>query len=234
MPRGESKLTGGHNLDVPYVIHTVGPKKHQDDQNSYQTLAEAYTGALALADDTSLRKIAFPALSSGSHRFNLAESIDAGITAVQKFSPKHLQEVWFFLKGETPYTEAKARMDNFVEPVSASEKWETITYYTNRSSNKGKFTYSKKTGYTCQTGSAVKISSDVKSGIREIACLSNKESSKHFNEQMFSEEVTEAIEIDVDPQSAVLIRQKCVDVSFSNGASYTFRTSEIDQSGEPL
>lgn len=47
-PTGESRITSAGDLDATFVIHTVGPRYHHDD-NPQAKLASAYYSSLQLA-----------------------------------------------------------------------------------------------------------------------------------------------------------------------------------------
>jgi len=60
-------LTGGGDLAARYVIHAVGPRWGEGQEE--HKLRSAVTSSLALADDTGLISIALPAISTGIFGF---------------------------------------------------------------------------------------------------------------------------------------------------------------------
>jgi len=68
-PTGEARITGGYNLPVRHVIHTVGPVWRGGGYGEGELLASAYRSALQLAFSHGLRSIAFPAISTGAYGF---------------------------------------------------------------------------------------------------------------------------------------------------------------------
>ena len=66
-PVGTAVRTSGGNLKARYVIHAVGPRWGEGDED--QKLAKAVRSALTLADGKQLRSIAFPAISTGIFGF---------------------------------------------------------------------------------------------------------------------------------------------------------------------
>ena len=72
-PFGEARLTRGGNLSCKYVIHTVGPIYHNED-NPQIVLANAYTNCLKLAAEYSCKSIAFPAISCGIYGYPAHEA----------------------------------------------------------------------------------------------------------------------------------------------------------------
>ena len=62
-PVGTAAITGGGKLKARHVIHAVGPRMGEGDEE--RKLAGAVRSSLALADEHGLRTIAFPAISTG-------------------------------------------------------------------------------------------------------------------------------------------------------------------------
>jgi O-acetyl-ADP-ribose deacetylase (regulator of RNase III) len=62
-PVGTAAITGGGKLKARHVIHAVGPRLGEGDEE--RKLAAAVHSSLALADQNGLRTIAFPAISTG-------------------------------------------------------------------------------------------------------------------------------------------------------------------------
>lgn len=65
--RSEAKITSGYNLSARWVIHTVAPlwQKGNNNEDRMLAVAECYRNSLALAEEYSIRTIAFPAISRG-------------------------------------------------------------------------------------------------------------------------------------------------------------------------
>jgi len=64
---GGAVITTGGKLRAKYVIHTVGPRYGEGDED--RKLRNATLNSLKLADQYSLRSIAFPAVSAGIFGF---------------------------------------------------------------------------------------------------------------------------------------------------------------------
>ncbi len=64
-PPGEARLTGGHNLASPFVIHTVAPTWQGGGHSEAGVLASCYVSALELARSRGIRSVAFPSIGSG-------------------------------------------------------------------------------------------------------------------------------------------------------------------------
>lgn len=60
---GGAVITTGGNLKAKYVIHAVGPRMGEGDEDN--KLKNATINSLKLADEKSLKSIAFPAISTG-------------------------------------------------------------------------------------------------------------------------------------------------------------------------
>ncbi|WP_372897045.1 macro domain-containing protein [Stieleria sp.] len=63
-PVGTAVITGAGDLPFRHVIHAVGPKMGEGDED--RKLASAVRASLALADRHGLRSIALPAISTGN------------------------------------------------------------------------------------------------------------------------------------------------------------------------
>lgn len=68
-PTGEARITPGFDLAARYVIHTVGPIWQGGASGEDGQLAACYRTSLNLAEQHSLKSIAFPAISCGVFRF---------------------------------------------------------------------------------------------------------------------------------------------------------------------
>lgn len=85
---GGTVITTGGNLKAEYVIHAVGPRMGEGDED--QKLKNATLNSLKLADQNDLKSIAFPAISSGIFGF-----------PIQRCAEIMLRTTIDHLKGET-------------------------------------------------------------------------------------------------------------------------------------
>ena len=98
---GEAAITTGGNLKATYVIHAVGPRMGEGDED--QKLADATRNSLNLAHEKGLSSIAFPAISTGIFGFPKERCAKIMLTTVVetlKEGETSLREVVFCLWGE--------------------------------------------------------------------------------------------------------------------------------------
>jgi len=68
-PTGEARITFGYRLPTRHIIHTVGPVWHGGDRGESELLRACYRASLRLASAHQLRRIAFPAISTGVYGY---------------------------------------------------------------------------------------------------------------------------------------------------------------------
>jgi len=73
-PTGEAKLTRGYRLPAKYVIHAVGPRYRDGRHGEPALLASCYRNSLALAGQSGIASIAFPAISCGIYGYPIPEA----------------------------------------------------------------------------------------------------------------------------------------------------------------
>ncbi len=88
-PVGEARLSPGFDLPAEWIIHTVGPVWRGGGEGEPGLLRQAYVNSLVLAREKALRRIAFPAISTGAYGYPLGEAarvaIEAGLEFGQDF-----------------------------------------------------------------------------------------------------------------------------------------------------
>lgn len=84
-PTGEARITGGHALPVRYVIHAVGPVYQDGTRGEAALLAACYANSLDLALRHEIGSLAFPAISTGAHRFPKLEACDIAVRVVRNW-----------------------------------------------------------------------------------------------------------------------------------------------------
>ena len=96
---GQAVITSGYRLPNRWVIHCLGPVYGQDRPEA-ELLAACYRNALHLADQHSIRSIAFPAISTGIFGYPLEAATQVSVKTVleeipQLSSVKHVRFVLF-------------------------------------------------------------------------------------------------------------------------------------------
>ena len=81
-PIGGARLTRGYGLPARYVIHTVGPVWQGGGHREAELLAACYRNALALARESQLESIAFPAISCGIYGYPLDAAVAIAVREV--------------------------------------------------------------------------------------------------------------------------------------------------------
>lgn len=101
---GGAVVTGGGNLKAKYVIHAVGPRMGEGNED--EKLANATLNSLKLCDDNGIRSISFPAISSGIFGFPIERcaAIMLGTTIEYLGGKTALEKVVFCLFGKDSYT----------------------------------------------------------------------------------------------------------------------------------
>ena len=64
-PVGEARITGGHSLTAPFVLHTVAPIWVGGASGELEALANCYRSCLRLAEVRGIESVAFPSIGSG-------------------------------------------------------------------------------------------------------------------------------------------------------------------------
>ncbi|MBD2041093.1 GUN4 domain-containing protein [Microcoleus sp. FACHB-672] len=102
---GEAKITAGYNLPAQWIIHTVGPSWGGGANQEEQRLAECYRNCLVLAEQYSIKTIAFPAISTGTFGFPMLLASRIAICEVKRFleSNSSIEKVIFVCFEELAY-----------------------------------------------------------------------------------------------------------------------------------
>jgi O-acetyl-ADP-ribose deacetylase (regulator of RNase III) len=85
---GEARLTGGHDLNVKYVIHTVGPVYSGREGDSVD-LKKSYYNSLKLALDNNIESISFPSISTGIFGYPVREASRIALETITGFLEEH-------------------------------------------------------------------------------------------------------------------------------------------------
>ena len=82
-PVGTAVMTGAGELKAKQVIHAVGPKRGDGEED--RKLASAVRSSLALAERHGMRSIALPAISSGAHGIAMDRVARIMLTEIQRY-----------------------------------------------------------------------------------------------------------------------------------------------------
>ncbi|MDU6433925.1 MAG: O-acetyl-ADP-ribose deacetylase [Pantoea sp.] len=80
---GDAVITTAGKLPARYVIHTVGPVWNGGSQNEAELLKRAYQSCFRLAQQHSIKTIAFPSISTGIYRFPKKRAAEISLEAVR-------------------------------------------------------------------------------------------------------------------------------------------------------
>ncbi|MEM0457326.1 MAG: macro domain-containing protein [Nitrososphaerota archaeon] len=103
-PVGGAVITGAGKLKAKYVIHAVGPRYGEGDED--RKLKDATLNSLRLAERYGLKSIAFPAISTGIFGFPKDRCARIMVPTVAEFlekEAKSLKKVVFCLYDEETY-----------------------------------------------------------------------------------------------------------------------------------
>ncbi len=102
---GGAVITTGGNLKAKYVIHAVGPRMGEGDED--EKLRNATRNSLKVADENHLSSIAFPAISTGifGYPMNRCARIMLRTTKQYLEGTTGIEEVIFCLYGKRAFAE---------------------------------------------------------------------------------------------------------------------------------
>lgn len=83
-PVGEARITRGYRLPARFVIHTVGPVWRGGSEGEDQLLARCYQSCFALAEKNEIKRIAFPAISTGAYGFPIERACRIAIWEMRR------------------------------------------------------------------------------------------------------------------------------------------------------
>jgi len=100
---GGAVITTGGNLTSKYVIHAVGPRMGEGDEDA--KLRNAVTNSLKLIDEKGLKSVAFPAISTGIFGYPIKRCAKIMISTAKKYlaGETQIRKVVFCLYSEPDY-----------------------------------------------------------------------------------------------------------------------------------
>jgi O-acetyl-ADP-ribose deacetylase (regulator of RNase III) len=109
-PVGTAVMTGAGTLKARQVIHAVGPRMGDGDED--KKLAAAVRAALALADRRGMKSIALPAISTGNFGFPIERAARIMLTEIHRFlqGGTKLDRVVLCLHGEDAFATFKREL----------------------------------------------------------------------------------------------------------------------------
>lgn len=97
LPTGDAVATTAGDLNVRWVIHTVGPVSTREEDRS-ELPASCYRESLRVADELGARTVAFPAVSTGVYGWPLDDGARIAVETVRR-ARTAVEEVRFVLFG---------------------------------------------------------------------------------------------------------------------------------------
>jgi O-acetyl-ADP-ribose deacetylase (regulator of RNase III) len=82
-PVGGAVITSGGNLNARHVIHAVGPRQGEGDEE--EKLKNATLNSLKVADQNHLKSITFPAISTGIYGFPIDACARIMLTTTKEY-----------------------------------------------------------------------------------------------------------------------------------------------------
>ncbi|MBN2132739.1 MAG: macro domain-containing protein [Sedimentisphaerales bacterium] len=100
---GGAVITTGGNLKARHVIHAVGPRMGEGDED--EKLRNATLNSLKVADENGLKSIAFPAISTGIFGFPIQRCAEIMLKTAADYVDEQtgLERVVFCLFGQESY-----------------------------------------------------------------------------------------------------------------------------------
>ncbi|HEX7538889.1 MAG TPA: macro domain-containing protein, partial [Syntrophales bacterium] len=104
-PAGQAVITTGGNLKAKYVIHTVGPIYSGGGRNESELLKSAYLESLKLASKKGLKRLSFPAISTGAYGYPVSEAACIALKTAIDYLEEHadIKQVRFVLFDKPAY-----------------------------------------------------------------------------------------------------------------------------------
>ncbi len=113
-PVGGAKVTDGGDLAARYIIHAVGPRMGEGDEDA--KLKSATQESLARAEELNLQSIAFPAISTGVYGFPLGKCAVIMLSVATDHmhaSAVSLKKIVFCLWGDEAFTIFKQTLKTY-------------------------------------------------------------------------------------------------------------------------
>ena len=112
---GDAAITPGYDLDVKYVIHTVGPIWQDGNHREEQILASCYRKSLELAKNHECESIAFPLIATGNYGFPKPLALQIAVREISSFLLENEMQIYLVVFGR----EAFALSEKLFKSVSS-------------------------------------------------------------------------------------------------------------------
>jgi O-acetyl-ADP-ribose deacetylase (regulator of RNase III) len=115
-PTGSAVITKAGRLPAKHVIHTVGPVWRGGKHAESALLRSCYISSLTLAEESSLKSIAFPSISTGVYGYPIDRASLVAIGAVVDYlsGTTSIERVIFVLFSESDYRLYLSRMEELL------------------------------------------------------------------------------------------------------------------------
>jgi O-acetyl-ADP-ribose deacetylase (regulator of RNase III) len=115
LPAGQAVATTAGNLKARYVIHTVGPVWRGGAKGEPETLANAYSHSLKLAEELKLTSVSLPAISTGAYGYPPEKAANIAIVTAVEFAAEYagsVKEIIFVLYDDKTYSAFEKALTN--------------------------------------------------------------------------------------------------------------------------
>jgi O-acetyl-ADP-ribose deacetylase (regulator of RNase III) len=118
---GEAVITSGGNLRARHVIHAVGPRWGEGNEDA--KLASATLNSLKVADRHGLRSVAFPAISSGIFGFPVDRCARIMLSETISYLQKKtgMERVVFYLYDSSTFKAFHAKLNMLTQQESEKD-----------------------------------------------------------------------------------------------------------------
>jgi O-acetyl-ADP-ribose deacetylase (regulator of RNase III) len=114
LPAGQAVATTAGKLPAQYVFHAVGPVYRDGRSGEPEALASCYRVCLRMAEERALRRISFPAISTGVYGYPFREATAIAIREVKDHLRKHagsVEEVLLVFFSASDYEACEVLLD---------------------------------------------------------------------------------------------------------------------------
>lgn len=111
LPAGQAVATTAGRLPARFVFHTVGPVWRGGHQGEPEALASCYQVCLRLAEENAVKRISFPAISTGVYGYPFEQATAIAIREVRRHLAQPetiIEEVLLVYFSQTDLVQAEA------------------------------------------------------------------------------------------------------------------------------